>query len=457
MEKIISFDSGTTNTKVFLFSINGKLLKNFSTPTGISFPQPLFAEQNCNDWIGTIIRGIRNVGDSSVRGISGSFQGGTFVLLDKHLKPLVPAITWLDNRSRDIASDFVKKYGEDFFYRKTGYVPRGWSCLFNLLWIKKFKPEVFRKIARISFVADYVNYFFTGNFALDHTSAAITTLYNLEKKQWDEELLEIAGIKKQMLGEIVQASDVIGRLKKDTTKTIGLEAGIPVFAGGHDQYCASLGAGAAKTNRILVSCGTAWVLLATTSKMVFDPQRQFCPGPHVKKNLYGLMYAISNGGIIYDWGRKIFSCEFDSFKEPSGIIIAPEFNTGNGAILNLNLSTNSHQILQAIVVCLCFQVRKCLERVEEILPSGEKMKKIVMIGGATRNPLVAKLLASITGRNVIVPEISEAAGFGAMKLTTSGEVSEENISAKLFSVNRRLHHKYQHLYHCYTGLKISIL
>ncbi len=456
MEKILSFDSGTTNTKVFVCSTDGAVLRSVSTKICTSFPRPLFVEQDSSLWINALKNGIARIGNKKqITGVSGSFQGGTFVLLDRNGSPLMPAITWLDNRAKDIAKLIVRRYGKEFFYRKTGYVPGGWSCLALLLWLKKYRPEYFRKTARISFVADYINHYLTGNFVLDHTSAAITTLYNIKKGTWDEEILEIAGIKKQMLPEIIEAENTAGRLKDDTAAENGLKGGIPVLAGAHDQYCASLGAGADARGRVLVSCGTAWVLLASVRRIVFDPLRQFSPGPHVRAGLYGLMAAISNGGIVYAWGKNLLSRDASSFDKPSDLIVIPEFTSARGIIAGLSLSTGPDDILQAIVESLCFQVREKLERIEKVLGQDEKIRYVVMIGGAAGQRHLGQLLADITGKCVFVPEINEAAGYGAMKLFRS--VGQKFLNkGNYFRCRKNLYAAYTRNFKEYLALKKSV-
>lgn len=453
MEKFLCFDSGTTNTKVFLFSEKGKLLQHVSVKTGITFPFPLFAEQNPDSWIIAITEGIsRFKRCPSVSGISGSFQGGTFVLLDRNLKPLRPAITWLDNRAKDIAEELVRKFGEDFFYKKTGYVPGGWACVAILRWLQKNEPETFKKIARISFVADYVNHFLTGNFIMDYTSAAITTLFNIKKCQWDEDLLELAGIKTQMLPDLTQANVSIGMLKQDVSRLTGLKSGISVLAGGHDQYCASFGAGAGERGKVLVSCGTAWVLLVTAGKLVFDGEKQLSPGPHLIPDMYGLMAAMSNGGVIYAWGKQNLTEKSFHFKKPSNLVIIPEFNTSNGTIHGLNLSTKSSEILQAIVESLCFQVREKLERVRQILSEKDRVNRIAMIGGAAKDISLAKLLATITEKEVFVPNLTEAAGLGAMRLFISCS-GFSGLNGKLFNPQHDFVASYRKSYGKYKELK----
>ncbi|HOK79440.1 MAG TPA: FGGY-family carbohydrate kinase [bacterium] len=458
MDRILSFDSGTTNTKVFIYYLNGTLINSASRRIGITFPYPLFAEQNCDDWVGALTRAIMKIEQKkNISGISGSFQGGTFVLLDQHLSPLRPAITWLDNRARDIAKNFVAKFGKKFFYNKTGYVPGGWSCIALLRWLKENEPDVFNKTARISFVADYINYFLTGNFVLDHTNAAITTLYNIKRRCWDDELIELAGINKQMLPEIVDATSVIGKLKKSFAGGSGLKEGIVVLAGGHDQYCASLGAGAAGKGKILVSCGTAWVLLVTTCEIVFDRLMQFAPGPHVVPGVYGLMAALSNGGVVYAWGKNILPKHEVHFNKPSGVIVVPDFNTANGAICNLSLSTKPREILQAIIESLCYQVRENLERIEKFLPHGEKIDQLVMIGGASRNIHVANFLATITKKQIFLPEIKEAAGFGAMNLFNLYHKCKINLSGVTIDGKKNLYHDYDEMYRRYIALRKTLL
>jgi xylulokinase len=457
MEKILSFDSGTTNTKIFTYSLGGSILQSFSIKNQIFFPEPLFAEQNSDDWIYALRKGISQIKSrKEIIGISGSFQGGTFVLLDKNGFPLMPGITWLDNRAKDIARFVVSRYGEDFFYRKTGYVPGGWSCLAILLWLKKYQPECFKKIERISFVADYINHYFTGNFVLDHTNAAITTLYNIKEGTWDEEILEIIGIKKQMLPEIAEAGDVAGTLKEGVSRETGLKSGIPVLVGGHDQYCASFGSGACAKGKVLVSCGTAWVLLATTDRIFFDPLRNFSPGPHVKTGLYGLMSSISNGGVVYDWGTKVFSVRTYNFNRPSSLVVIPELTTASGVIAGISLSTKPDDILQAIIESLCFQVREGLERMEKILSSEEKIKGIVMIGGAASHRCLGQLLADITGRNVFIPEINEAAGYGAMKLFR--DINQKfKIRGSYFRCRKGLYVDYSRNFGKYLAYKRTII
>ena len=442
MKKILVIDSGTTNTKVFVYTINVVLKEEKSCPTKISFPKSGWVEQNAEDWFSSAVSGIKELkSKKEIECISGSFQGGTFVLLDKRLKPLRPAITWLDNRGKDIAKKLEKKYGQDYFYKKTGHKLIGWAPVAVLKWIKKNEPEIWKKTVRISFVADYLNYKLTGNFFLDPTSAAMASLFNIRKMKWDEDLLKIAGIKKEMMPDIIQSNKSGGKLKKKVANLLGFPDNIPVFAGGHDQYCASLGAGAIGSGKALISCGTAWAFLLATEKIVYDTYRQLSPGPHLFEKWQGLMGAVGNGGVIFDWGLKnLHPClpvfprlsrrnevkaEAGRIKErgkgnfsgnPSDIIVLPNFTKGKGSILNLSLSTGSSDILFAISETLCFQTKEMVESAGKIFGK-EKIKELIMIGGGAKNTVVPQILANITDLKVQVPEVKEAAGRGAALLT----------------------------------------
>ncbi|HNS32791.1 MAG TPA: FGGY family carbohydrate kinase, partial [bacterium] len=165
---VISFDSGTTNTKVFLFDSNGEMIASASHPTPTFHRGAGIVEQNAEDWWESMRMASEKLystqrwapGDIEAIGISS--QGGTFVPLGKDSVPLRPGITWLDNRGESEAERISKGRDSDFFYSKTGHYMRGWSPPAVIKWLAEKEASVIRDMKRISFVADYLNYRLTG-------------------------------------------------------------------------------------------------------------------------------------------------------------------------------------------------------------------------------------------------------------------------------------------------------
>lgn len=415
---VLVIDSGTTNTKAFLFDVTGKSVDSASCPTKTIYSGPGRVEQNAPDWWWAAVSATKKLGRKrgvKIDAIVTSAQGGTFVPLDKELEPLRPGITWLDNRAESEAGKLNRRCGKTF-YLKTGHVFRGWCPLAVIPWFKKNELEIHRKTARISFVADYLNYKMTGRFFLDQTAAGMTSFFNINSGAWDRDLLDIAGIKSNFLPEIIPAGKPGGVLGSQAAQALGLPKGIPVISGGHDQYCASLGAGAVNPGDCLLSCGTAWALLVLTRKVVFKPGSGWVPGRHLHPGTFGLMGAIANGGVVLDWLRR--NLRLQTFLVNSAparnnhVLVKTCFSEGRGSIKNLGLAVRAEDIYDAALKNMACQVSDYLGQLKDAV----KLKRLFLVGGGAREPLLLPMIAHSTELEIITPDIHEAAARGAALL-----------------------------------------
>lgn len=418
---ILVVDSGTTNTKVFLFSEKGEIIVSSSSPTKILNLSGGRVEQKADFWWNALVESVKKLRRTvywekrKIKVISISSQGGTFVPLDRNFLPLRPGITWLDNRGAIIAGYLNRKYGKEYFFRKTGHYLTGWSPPASLLWLKKKEPSVISETKRISFVADYLNFKLTGRFFLDPTSAQMSCLYNIVNNRWDKELLQITGISEENLPMVIPSYAFGGKVSKEASTILDIPEGIPVVAGGHDQYCASLGAGAINKGDCLLSCGTAWALLVVTEAPVFIPDSGWSPGRHLIEGKFGLMGAISNGGVILDWMRR--NLKIKRVSGDNRVEVIPDFTENKGSIKNIGLSTTGYDIFNAGKKALSIAVKKQLEKINKKI----EIKRILMVGGGTREENLPEMVKKYTGIKVIIPEVREAAGKGAFLLTKGKE------------------------------------
>ena len=264
-------------------------------------------------------------------------------------------------------------------------------------------------------------------------------LYNLKLGDWDDELLQIAGISREKLSEIKDSGSPIGKLTSSAAKALNLSQDIVVCSGGHDQYCASLGSGAFDNGNCLVSCGTAWVLLFSLDRAIFDAKSSIIPGRHVIKNKWGAMAAISSGGVVMEWFKNNFIDKdetdiYDLYNKkakdiPAGsnnLLFFPHFigstaptyqPNAKGAVIGLTLSHTKYDIFKSIMEGLGFEVLWNIEVVKEL---GVSIKKVKMIGGATKSNLWPQIIADVTGERIFVPSVTEAACLGAAILAGVG-------------------------------------
>lgn len=413
---VLVFDSGTTNTKAFLFNEKAELLAWVSHPTRIMYRSAGIVEQKAEYWWNALVKSAEklraniNWERKDIEAIGISSQGGTFAPLDKNFQPLRPGITWLDNRAVSISERLNRTYGKDFFFNKTGHDLSGWSPPSICLWMKEIEPKFFSSTHHLSFVADYLNYRITGRFFLDATSAGMTCFYNIVDGCWDKEILKIAEISEEEMPLLIPSDSVGGFVSDEVAEIFDVPAGIPVVAGGHDQYCASLGAGAVKNGDCLLSCGTAWALLVITDKLVFIPDSGWFPGRHLRENTYGLMASIGNGGVVLDWVRKNIKisgeCNTDSVE------VVPDFMEEKGIIKNISLSVTGKDIYYAVIKSLALTVKERIARVQDRI----EVKRFLMVGGGTKEKMLPQIIEDVTGIEVVLPEINESAGRGAALL-----------------------------------------
>jgi len=443
---LLGIDAGTTATKTLLIDQSGRIIALAQQEYEIIPSHDTWVEQNPEDWWQAIVKTVKKVVKDeeikkNIKGISLSTQGGTLIPVNSEGKPLRKAITWLDQRAEKQGKILKEKFGDDFFYNRTGYKPRRGLPLLYICWLKDNEPELFKKTNKFLFVNDYIIHRLTGRYCSDPSNSSISMLYNLKLGNWDEQLLQIADISKEKLSKIKDSGVPIGRLTNLAAKTLNLLQDVIVSSGGHDQYCASLGSGAFRDGSCLVSCGTAWVLLCSLDKPV--AKSNITPGRHVIKDKWGAMAAIFSGGVAMEWFRNNFiSRGIDDNKDniydlynkkakdiPAGsnnLLFFPHFigstaptyqPSAKGAIVGLTLSHNKYEIFRSIMESLGFETLWNIEVIEKL---GISIKKIKMIGGAAKSNLWPQIIADIIGKRIFIPSVTEAACLGAAILTGVG-------------------------------------
>jgi xylulokinase len=434
MSFLLGIDVGTTGTKSALFSTDGNLIDISYRHYGLSYPQEGWAEQDAEGWwkavketVGDIVS--RNKSAQDIAGMSLSAQGGALVLLDENFRPLYNAVSWADSRAKETQPLLEKKITEQELYRICG-----WAWMFGLnfptiFWFREKRLPLLKKARYFSSTVEYINRKLTGRFTIDYSNLALTEFLDIEKKGWSDRLIEIDGIESKNLPEIVVSGEVVGNLTKQASQELGLKKGIPVISGAHDQYCANIGAGAVHTGDCVLSCGTAWALLATSDRLYYDDEHIAHPGIHLLKDKYGLMTVVSSGGESLDWFKSSFVPDY-SIKQldeeakdvqcgSSGLIFVPKTisKTGSASFFHIDTSHTFKHFLRSVFEGVAYSNRRHFEMFGSL---GLKIKKAIMIGGGAKSPIWPGIVADVSGIPVSVPEQKECACAGAAILAGVG-------------------------------------
>lgn len=425
---IAGIDIGTTNIKASLFSIEGELISKASFKYESFSPEKNFHEQNPIDWVKGLKSVLKDIcKTASVKknliSISLSTQGGTVIPVDKNFDPLYSAITWLDRRGEEIFNEREDLKAKNIdFYMKTGWRLDSNVSFMPLFWLKENKIDIFKNIFKVLYVNDFLIQKITGVNYQDPSNASITLFYNIKEGKLDKEILKLIGLKEQNFSEIKDSGEIIGFLKQELAKEIGLERQVAVVNGGHDQYCSAIGAGIFNESELLLATGTAWVIFKMIGKPVIDTEHFFSIGRNIIKNKYGLIYTIPAAGASMNWlackvmnmenEKKLFALvdsDSSNFNKIDNNIVFYPYLTGNfgpnfdisqkAAFLNLEIGHNYLDLAKAIMEGVGFQLKKILTVFES---KGINVGRIKMVGGGTRSKVWPHIISDITGKDILI-------------------------------------------------------
>jgi len=434
MEFVLGMDIGTSSVKTGLFDIHGNMLDLESSEYSINYPQTGWVEQNPEEWWEGMKRNVRillsrhNVRDKIIS-LSLSTQGGVSIYLDENRKLLYPAVSWFDTRAEEVVPLLSKDISFHEIYHLCGFPALGRLNFSMAIWFRQKKPDIFKKCRYFASAVDYLNLKLTGEFVIDTSNLAHNSFLDMNRCDYSERIMEIAGINAEQLPRIVSSGSVVGVLSTEASEELGLNRNVKVISGGHDQYCANIGVGAVDEGDCVLSAGTAWALLATAGKPYFDDQYRVFPGIHILEGKYGLMSAVSAGGNSLSWFNNTF-CSEKSIREidasaekvpvgASGLIFIPQLNakSGKGAFLGIDNYHSLPYFSRAVMegVAVCNQI--ALDRIVEL---GLPIKKIFMIGGGAKSGCWTKIVSDMAGLPVFIPEHREAPCTGAALLALTG-------------------------------------
>ncbi len=431
---LLGIDVGTTGTKTILFSDDGKILGHAYRGYSLSAPRVSWSEQNALDWWDAVRETAREVcgelkDPENVAAISLSLQGGTVVPVDEEMSPLRPAIVWNDGRAGAQFEAFQKEVAPG----KYAYEHCGWNMNSSLpvletRWIRDNEPDVFAKTKMILTVPDFISMKMTGIPACDLADAGINEFCDIREEKYDPNMLRFAGITEEMLPKIVHTGEVIGHLTKEAAQELGLTESTVLVAGAHDQYAVAVGAGANRPGDVMIGSGTAWVVTGISDKPAFETG--LAQSVAAVPGLWGSIFSLSTGGVCLEWLRNHVALgeggeklSYDLLNEEiasrraaeDGLFFYPfQGIAGEGrrfrkaSFTGLDLAHDRFHMARAVMEGVVFETVWMMES----FPAGDG-GAIRLAGGASKSRVWSRMIADISGRAVLIPEVADLACVGA--------------------------------------------
>lgn len=438
-ELLLGIDVGTTNVKAALATPEGKVVAQARAGYPTRRPQPGWAEQDPRDWWKGVVVATRealraaDAKPGQVSGIGVSGQGCAVTLVNEAGDILRPAITSMDTRSVSQCEWLREHHGEEIF-RVNGKQPAPYNADPALMWLMEREPDSLAATRCSLTTTGYVNFLLTGETVENVSDASILFAFDLRKGTWSEGLIEKFGLPSKLYPPVAPCDEVIGVLDKAAAEILGLDAGIPVIAGGEDTSSAGLAMGVVGPGQALLSLGTQGTVYAVYRHPAVC--RRLLTFLHVlvgRSLLGGSMVA---AGAALAWCRELLGADLDfsaltglaEESEPGadGVVFLPylsgelqPINDGNarGVFFGLSLSTGRGELVRAGMEGAAFAISHNLYLAEQ---AGSPVEEIRAVGGPTESPLWCQIIADVTGHDIAVLSDNPGAPLGNALLAGAG-------------------------------------
>ncbi|WP_056978498.1 gluconokinase [Lentilactobacillus senioris] len=447
MEYMLGVDIGTTSVKTVLYDLDGKVQGYSNDGYDLYQDTPDMAEEDPEEIFSAMSEGITeilrkaNVKSGELKGVSFSCAMHSLILLDEDHKPLTRAITWGDNRSVQYA-DSLKASPEGMeLYQKTGVPIHPMTPLSKMIWLRNDETELFNKARYFVGIKEYILYKLFGQLKEDYSIANATGLFNIYNLDWDDQALEIAGVTRDQLPELVDTTYQLHGLKEEYAKVFGMDSDVPFIIGASDGPLANLGVNAIKPGVVAVTIGTSGAVRVVTDKPRTDPKaRVFCY--YLAKDMWVIGGPVNNGGVVFRWVRDELCApekvtaeqlQVDPYdlltdiaaKIPAGsdgLIFFPYLGgerapiwdaNARGSFFGLSRTHTRAHMIRATLEGIVYNLYTVMLALEEVVG---KPTSIQANGGFARSELWRQMLTDIFEQDVSIPESFESTALGAATL-----------------------------------------
>lgn len=376
-----------------------------------------------------------------IEGFAIASLGESFVPISKSGEILCNSMVVGDCRGIAENKKLIRKYGKEYVMKITGVPLSEMYSLPKLMWINE-NTDVFDKTQYIFLYEDFIAYKLTGQRNVSYSSAARTMAFDIMKKEWSEELLNTAGLTTSNMSIPVPSGTVIGNILPEIVKELQMSPETVVVAGGHDQNCATLGAGVTVPEYVEDGIGTCEVMSVMLPYPRMDGymiKNDLACIPYVLKDKYLTYLVLPTCGILMNWFRDVFYAEmyheyktsgknvFDKFDEmageqPTSLLVLPQFGSSGiprvdyeakGLFWGLTVHTKPIEMYRAVRESISYQM---LLAYETLSPFGFSAKNIRITGGGA-TPFTAQMRADIFNTEVSVLQNKESGTLGCAILT----------------------------------------
>jgi len=443
-QMVLAIDQGTTSTRAMIFGKDVTIRAVSQTEHRQIFPQQGWVEHDPEEsWANTIAvvdeaMAIAKVTPADIAAIGVTNQRETTIVWDKATgQPVANALVWQDTRSQDIIDEWAGRIDVPWLTKKTGLPLATYFSASKIAWLFRHHPNL-RERAEAGEILfgtpdTWVVWNLTGGVngglhLTDVTNASRTLLMDLDRLDWDDELLAAFDIPRAMLPQIRPSVGHFGQAQAPASI-----AGVPIAGILGDQQAATFGQVALTPGTSKSTYGTGSFLIVNTGEEIVRSHNGLITTVAYQIDGHPAQYALEGSvavaGSLVQWLRDNVGVISDaaqveelarSVDDNGGVYIVPAFSglfaphwrsDARGVIVGLTRFANRSHIARAALESTAFQTRDVLDAANSDM--GVDLVELRVDGGMTRNDLLMQFQADILGIPVVRPVIEETTALGA--------------------------------------------
>lgn len=446
MEYCIGIDIGTTNLKVILFDLMGNIVSSAfsSNPVYIEGKFHYFLPDEIWGMVKNLINKVAAEVKGEVASVAVASIAESVIPIGGNGEVLFPAIAWYDERTEEQVRWVIERLEPNIIYGITGLYPLPKYSINKILWMKKYKREIFDKTKIWLPMSDFIAYKLSGEIATDYSQASRFMAFDLRSKDWSGKILDALEIPRETLPKPLPSGTVLGEVRK--ADDLGIKSKAVVTTGGHDHICGAFIVGCYKRGLLLDSMGTAETFLLSLRNLPSISLTEESPnivlGAHVMKDTYTFQLGIPFSGGLIEWTTNLMQAltvlknksrmieYFSKLAEESppgsnGFFCLPHFSGSTvpirdihskGVFLGLRRDHTPSDMARGILEGLSFEAKFIIKELEKF----DSIRKVVGIGGGAKNLFWLKIKSSVINKEIEIPKITEATAMGAAFLGVLG-------------------------------------
>ncbi|MBJ2119459.1 sugar kinase [Arthrobacter sp. MSA 4-2] len=437
MKLFLGIDIGTFETKGVLVDEQGTVRARARRRHGISTPAPGRVEQDADlVWwsdfaaVSRELMASEAAASGSIEAVGCSAIGPCVLPLDEDLRPLRPGILYgVDTRATAEIDALTERFGEEAILARSGNLLTSQSGGPKVVWIGNNEPDIAARTRWYVTAHGYIVARLTGRVTMDHgTAGYFHPFYRLADTKWDLSGCEDL-IAPERLPELGWSTDIAGTITESAAGETGLPPGIPVIFGAVDAPAEAVSASVVNEGDLMLMYGSSTYMIKVTNAPI--PGRVLWSAPYVFPGTFVLAAGTSTAGTLTRWMADILGLDDGSGDNElfgrllalagesppgsRGLLLMPHFSGertpvhdahSRGALIGLSLDHNRADIARAVLEGVAHSVAHALSAYAEV---GELPRRVIAVGGGTKNPIFTQSVTDITGLSQSIAETDGAA------------------------------------------------